>query len=282
MKPSKPRSRWMRISCPRCSRRRDGSSALHTPAGAGDVSRMPESGAAGDTLAGHAPPAARARRDVVERHALGLQRAIRISSGGRSPGRLPAPPAQRWREAASIMARQSQPYNAECNQLHVPRLPAIPFYDRRVSVAGGARSADRRDPRGAVAALEAERDRFSPTSTNAGRSGQPVEGAEPLDAMERVAPVARRHTRWRRTWSAARRRPRCSRDPMADIGGLCPTPCSLRWRRTPKFRRIMAKPMRDWSSTCRSSSRSCWYRVGFEERGWRGRRNARLRRHDRA
>lgn len=36
----------------------------------------------------------------------------------------------RWDEAASIMIGRTKPYHADCNQLCVPRLPAIPFYDR--------------------------------------------------------------------------------------------------------------------------------------------------------
>ncbi|WP_441820981.1 aspartyl/asparaginyl beta-hydroxylase domain-containing protein [Lysobacter sp. TAB13] len=36
----------------------------------------------------------------------------------------------RWDEAASIMVGRSKPYHADCNQLCVPRLPAIPFFDR--------------------------------------------------------------------------------------------------------------------------------------------------------
>lgn len=36
----------------------------------------------------------------------------------------------RWDEAISILAGRSRPYVSECNRLHVPRLPAIPFYDR--------------------------------------------------------------------------------------------------------------------------------------------------------
>ena len=35
----------------------------------------------------------------------------------------------RWDEAASIMAGRTRPYHSECNRLHVPRLPAISFYD---------------------------------------------------------------------------------------------------------------------------------------------------------
>ena len=37
--------------------------------------------------------------------------------------------AGRWDEAASILAGRTKPYHSECNQLHVPRLPAITFYD---------------------------------------------------------------------------------------------------------------------------------------------------------
>lgn len=36
----------------------------------------------------------------------------------------------RWREAASVMAQLTRPYNHECHKLFVPRLPAMPFYDR--------------------------------------------------------------------------------------------------------------------------------------------------------
>jgi aspartate beta-hydroxylase len=34
-----------------------------------------------------------------------------------------------WQEAVSIMAGRTKPYHSDCNQLQVPRLPAIPFYD---------------------------------------------------------------------------------------------------------------------------------------------------------
>ncbi|MDR6991562.1 aspartyl/asparaginyl beta-hydroxylase domain-containing protein [Luteimonas sp. 3794] len=37
--------------------------------------------------------------------------------------------ADRWDEAVSILAGRTRPYRSECNQLHVPRLPAITFYD---------------------------------------------------------------------------------------------------------------------------------------------------------
>lgn len=37
--------------------------------------------------------------------------------------------AGRWDEAVSIMAGKTRPYHSECNQLYVPRLPAITFHD---------------------------------------------------------------------------------------------------------------------------------------------------------
>jgi aspartate beta-hydroxylase len=43
---------------------------------------------------------------------------------------LDAASASRWAEAAAIMTGQSEPYLSQSNQLTVPRLPAIPFYDR--------------------------------------------------------------------------------------------------------------------------------------------------------
>jgi aspartate beta-hydroxylase len=39
--------------------------------------------------------------------------------------------AARWREAGAIVAGISQPYPSVCNRLLVPRLPAIPFFDRK-------------------------------------------------------------------------------------------------------------------------------------------------------
>jgi aspartyl/asparaginyl beta-hydroxylase (cupin superfamily) len=45
---------------------------------------------------------------------------------------LPESQAGRWREAASIFVQRTRPYFSACNQLHVPRLPAIPFFEREL------------------------------------------------------------------------------------------------------------------------------------------------------
>jgi aspartyl/asparaginyl beta-hydroxylase (cupin superfamily) len=75
-----------------------------------------------------APSLAHAK-EVVVRHArafgdyleLALQLHMRQLTAGEK---------ERWAEAQSIRAGLSKPYQVDCNQLHVPRLPAIPFYDR--------------------------------------------------------------------------------------------------------------------------------------------------------
>ncbi len=44
--------------------------------------------------------------------------------------RLSAFEAERWREAGAVLAGQTKPYPSLPNRLLVPRLPAIPFFDR--------------------------------------------------------------------------------------------------------------------------------------------------------
>lgn len=50
---------------------------------------------------------------------------------GSTINRMGGTRGERWRETVSIMAGRTKPYFSNCNQLHVPRLPAIPFYDRQ-------------------------------------------------------------------------------------------------------------------------------------------------------
>ncbi len=44
---------------------------------------------------------------------------------------LPPFEAERWREAGAIVSGCSQTYPSVCNRLLVPRLPAVPFFDRK-------------------------------------------------------------------------------------------------------------------------------------------------------
>lgn len=78
------------------------------------------------------PPALRRRlehaRDMVrnDTEELATYLAHRIAA---TRATVDAVAADRWDEAASILAGKTRPYRSECNQLHVPRLPAITFYD---------------------------------------------------------------------------------------------------------------------------------------------------------
>ncbi|MDH5822827.1 aspartyl/asparaginyl beta-hydroxylase domain-containing protein [Luteimonas sp. RD2P54] len=67
-------------------------------------------------------------REAVERDTQELVEYL----GGRVDGKgatANQSPAGRWDEAISILAGRTQPYHSHCNQLHVPRLPALTFYD---------------------------------------------------------------------------------------------------------------------------------------------------------
>ena len=185
---------------------------------------------------------------------------------------LPEGQAGRWREAAAILARRSRPYNAECNQLHVPRLPAIPFYDHSEFewLAGIEAQTDViREELSAV--LKAERGRFSPYIGY--KPGDPVNQWKELNHSDRWstlhlwrggAPVPENQERCPRTTAAL------SRTPMADIPGLCPNAMFS----------VLAPHTQIPPHNGETNARlvvhlpliippKCWYRVGFEERSWK-------------
>lgn len=78
------------------------------------------------------PPALRRRlqqaREAVhadtEELAQYLNHKVAPERGNVAPGL-----GTRWDETISILSGRTRPYHSECNQLHVPRLPALPFYD---------------------------------------------------------------------------------------------------------------------------------------------------------
>jgi aspartate beta-hydroxylase len=137
---------------------------------------------------------------------------------------LPAGAAARWREAASIVAGKSKPYTAQSNQLHVPRLPAIPFHDRAQFPFLTALEAKTDAIRAELeAALVNERDEFTPYIQYA--PGQPVNQWQELNHSLRWSAL---HL-WRSGKPVEENLARCPETaralaalPMADIGGLCP------------------------------------------------------------
>jgi len=137
---------------------------------------------------------------------------------------LPAGLANRWQEAISIMAGRSKPYHQDCNQLHVPRLPPIPFPDRKqfpwLSAIEQKTDVIRAE---LLAALQADRDKFSPYIGYA--PGDPVNQWAELNHSLRWSVL--------KLWAGGQPDPanieRCPETakaiaalPLVDIGGLCP------------------------------------------------------------
>jgi aspartate beta-hydroxylase len=185
---------------------------------------------------------------------------------------LPASLAGRWREAASIMAGLSKPFVADCNQLYVPRLPAIPFHDRTQFPWIEALEAKTDLIRAELAAvLHADRDRFSPYINY--NPGEPVNQWRELNHSTRWSAL---HL-WRGSSPVQENLDRCPRTaralaevPMADIGGLCPN--ALFSALAPKTH----IPPHHGETNARLVAHlplvvpeGCRFRVGFEERQWR-------------
>ncbi|MGJ4804050.1 aspartyl/asparaginyl beta-hydroxylase domain-containing protein [Luteimonas sp. SDU82] len=78
------------------------------------------------------PPALRRRlghaREVVERDTEQLVEYVGHQVAA-TRATIDQVHAARWDEAVSILAGRTRPYQSHCNQLQVPRLPAITFYD---------------------------------------------------------------------------------------------------------------------------------------------------------
>ncbi len=210
-------------------------------------------------------------RQFVERHTAAYeayleQRLAELRAA------LTEPLAGRWREAASIFARRSQPYHAVCNQLHVPRLPAIPFFERSLFVwceELEAKTGIIREELTAV--LEQDRGRFSPYI--AYEPGQPVNQWKELNHSRRWSTL---HL-WRNGAPVPATQERCpettralSALPMADIGGLCPNAMFS----------VLAPHTRIPPHHGETNARvvvhlplivppGCRYRVGYEERDWK-------------
>jgi aspartate beta-hydroxylase len=209
-------------------------------------------------------------RQVVERH-IAAYEAYLERKLAEPRAALSEPLAGRWREAASILARKSQPFHAVCNQLHIPRLPAIPFFDRSQFAwceELEAKTGVIREE--LIAALERDREQFSPYI--AYEPGQPVNQWKELNHSDRWSTL---HV-WRNGVPVPETQERCpettralSAVPMADIGGLCPNAMfSVLAPHThipPHHGETNARLVVHLPLIVPSG---CWYRVGYEERQW--------------
>lgn len=68
--------------------------------------------------------------ELVQRRGREMAAFLEERLGTRSGALSPAE-AERWREAGAILSGQSGPYPSVGSQLQVPRLPAIPFFERK-------------------------------------------------------------------------------------------------------------------------------------------------------
>ena len=179
--------------------------------------------------------------------------------------------AERWREAASIMAGVTQPYRQHANQLYVPRLPAIPFYDRsQFTWAGELESKTALIREELRAALADEKRDFSPYI--ALRPGQPIDQWRELNNSSRWS----HYGLWRNGEPDQAHLSRCPETmralesvDMASISGLCPNAMFS----------ALAPHTEIPPHTGETNARlvvhlplivpeKCSYRVGFEQRTW--------------
>ena len=180
--------------------------------------------------------------------------------------------AGRWREAASIMAGLTTPYRQEANQLYVPRLPAIPFYDRSMFPWAAALEAKTDVIREELkAALVKEGKEFTPYINV--RAGQPVDQWQDLNHSTRWS----HYSLWRGGQPDEAHLAQCPETrkaleaiDMAEIGGLCP---NAMFSALAPHTEI---PPHTGETNARLVAHlplvvpeKCTYRVGFEHRTWK-------------
>lgn len=222
----------------------------------------------------HWPPALRAQlvhaREVTERHSQRLLEHLERRVADLQAA-LPHELAGRWREAASIIAGRTPPYRSESNQLLVPRLPAIPFFDREqfawVPALEAATDAIRAE---LVDLLRNHAAQFGPYI--AYNPGEPVNQWQELNHSRRWSTF---HL-WRGGTRVEENLARCPATAkaleavdMAEIGGLCPN--AMFSVLEPKTR----IPPHNGETNARLVAHlplivpeHCTYRVGFDRTTW--------------
>ncbi len=180
--------------------------------------------------------------------------------------------AQRWREAGAILCGLSRPFPSVCNQLHVPRLPAIPFFEHDAFPWVEALEAKTEAITAELQGLLAEqKDEFRPYVAYA--PGTPVNQWRELNHSPRWssyflwqngAPQAEHQARCPITTEALRE------VGMADIGGLCPnamfSALAPHTHIPPHHGETNARLVVHLPLIV---PENCLYRVGFEQRRWK-------------
>jgi aspartate beta-hydroxylase len=219
----------------------------------------------------HLRPQLEHARETVNRHSAAMLAHLTTTLSN-ALASLPAEQAPRWSEAVSIVAGRTRAYSSESNQLHVPRLPAIPFFEREHFPWAPALEAQTGVIRDELAtALRADADKFGPYI--AYNPGEPVNQWQELNHSRRWSAF---HL-WRGGVPVAENLAKCPATdralralPLADIPGLCPNAM---------FSALAPKtqiPPHNGETNARLVvhlplivPNNCTYRVGFERREWR-------------
>ena len=204
-------------------------------------------------------------RDIAANHMHAKAAALHKATTGHVDG------SSVWHEAISIMAGASKPYHADCNQLHIPRLPAIPFYDAEQFPWASALEAKTDLIRQELEALMVSHDNaFVPYI--AYRPGDPVNQWANLNHSKRWSSLSL----WRGGVRDEANLAACPQTAlalqaieMADIGGLCP---NAMFSALAPHTEI---PPHHGETNARLVVHlplivppNCHYRVGYEKRQW--------------
>jgi aspartyl/asparaginyl beta-hydroxylase (cupin superfamily) len=210
-------------------------------------------------------------REVVDRNGAELAAFLAGRIGSRFDA-LTAFEAERWREATAVMSGQARLYPSVCNTLQVPRLPAIPFFERHHFPWAEALEAQTGDITAELAeALRQEGAEFQPYV--AYEPGAPVNQWHELNHSTRWSS----YLLWRNGEPVAAHQERCPKTtaalaaaPMADIDGQCPnamfSALAPRTRIPPHHGETNARVVVHLPLVVPPG---CSYRVGFEERQWK-------------
>lgn len=210
-------------------------------------------------------------RAQVERAGIELATFLAERLGTRASALTPFE-AERWAEAGAILSGRSHPYPSVCSQLHVPRLPAIPFYERDAFDWVEALEARTEVITAELTAVLArEQGEFKPYI--AYQPGTPVNQWQELNHSRRWSS----YFLWRNGQPVAEHLQHCPETAqaltevdMADIGGLCPnamfSALAPHTRIPPHHGETNARVIVHLPLVV---PEHCLYRVGFEQRRWK-------------
>lgn len=216
-------------------------------------------------------PALTRARDVARSHAVATH--AHLSAAVETlVDILDVESAARWREAVAILAGVSEPYHAAGNRLHVPRLPAIPFFNRsQFAWCEEAEAACRHVRRDLDELLSENQSSFEPYI--AIRPGAPVDQWRELDGSLRWSAFSlwRHGERLDKNLAACRATDELlSNIDLAHIEGHAPnamfSALAPRTRIPPHTGETNARLVAHLPLVV---PEGCGLRVGFEERRWR-------------